>query len=107
MWEILAEILDGSQCILQRIVQKISSEVEIFCNVNLAGESSRWVAWKKDKPPTRILNSIIKQAAQVETAMLPDTAIAQEKVADFWYLFCIHYHDCQSARSQVCFFFKT
>merc|ERR1719261_1469130 len=27
--------------------------------------------------------------------MLPDTGIAQEKGADFWYLFCIHYHDCE------------
>jgi hypothetical protein len=45
------------------------------------------------------LNEVVNDTtciADVTTAMEPDTAIAQEKVADFWYLFCIHYHDCQA-----------
>ena len=72
MWEILAEILDGSQCILQRIVQKISSEVEIFCNVNLAGESSRWVAWKKEPPPpSQVVHFQISSPEAVEVTDQP------------------------------------
>jgi hypothetical protein len=45
------------------------------------------------------LNEVVNDTtciADVDTAMAPDTAIAQEKVADFWYLFCIHYHDCEA-----------
>jgi len=33
----------------------------------------------------------------VAAAMAPDAAVAKDKVADFWYLFCIHYHDCETA----------
>jgi hypothetical protein len=33
----------------------------------------------------------------VKAAMAPDASVAKDKVADFWYLFCIHYHDCETA----------
>jgi hypothetical protein len=45
------------------------------------------------------LNEVVNDTtciADVDAAMSPDTAIAQDKVADFWYLFCIHYHDCEA-----------
>jgi len=35
--------------------------------------------------------------ADVGHAMAPDTTVAQDHLPDFWYLFCIHAHDCEHA----------
>lgn len=35
--------------------------------------------------------------ADVSAAMSPDTTVSKDHLPDFWYLFCIHAHDCQHA----------
>jgi len=35
--------------------------------------------------------------ADVGNAMSPDTSVTKDHVPDFWYLFCIHQHDCEHA----------
>lgn len=43
--------------------------------------------------------------AEVGAAMSPDTSVVKDHLADFWYLYCMHPHDCQHSipsRNKAC-----